>query len=246
MAADHQNALVDPLLLGLLPRRLVPVAKAPRFRHPLIGPFLRLVGALPVHRRQEGGTDPARNRAMTSAATAHLGAGQAVLIFPEGVSQPGPALMPLRTGAARDAARGRRRGGRGVALVPVGLVFYEPGTFRAGRALLLIDGAVATADCIALHAIAPDGATRRLAHRLTAALRQQIVEADDRETLRSCASSSPFPATRPRRTPAASSVSSSIATSGGVWPPPEIARGRAGGPDAPRARDGPGWTPRPG
>ena len=106
VAADHQNALVDPLLLGLLPRRLVPVAKAPRFRHPLIGPFLRLVGALPVHRRQEGGTDPARNRAMFAAATAHLGAGQAVLIFPEGVSQPGPALMPLRTGAARDAARG--------------------------------------------------------------------------------------------------------------------------------------------
>ena len=101
VAADHQNALVDPLLLGLLQRRLVPVAKAPRFRHPLIGPFLRLVGALPVHRRQEGGTDPARNQAIFSAATAHLGAGQAVLIFPEGVSQPGPALMPLRTGAAR-------------------------------------------------------------------------------------------------------------------------------------------------
>ena len=118
----------------------MPVAKAPLFRHPLIGPFLRLMGALPVHRRQEGGTDPARNRAMFSAATAHLGAGQAVLIFPEGVSHPDPALMPLRTGAARmlleaDAAAG---GNRGVALVPVGLVFHEPGTFRAGRALLLL------------------------------------------------------------------------------------------------------------
>jgi len=92
VAADHQNALVDPLLLGLLPRRLVPVAKAPRFRHPLIGPFLRLVGALPVHRRQEGGTDPARNRAMFAAATAHLGTGQAVLIFSGGCE-------PARAGA---------------------------------------------------------------------------------------------------------------------------------------------------
>jgi len=187
VAANHQNALVDPmLLLGLIPRRLVPVAKAPLFRHPLIGPFLRLLGALPVHRRQDGGGDPARNRAMFSAATAHLGAGQAVLIFPEGVSHPDPALMPLRTGAARmlleaEAAAG---GNRGVALVPVGLVFHEPGTFRAGRALLLIGGAVATADCIALHADAPDGAVRRLTDRLTAALRRQIVEADDRETLR--------------------------------------------------------------
>ena len=189
VAANHQNALVDPmLLLGLLPRRLVPVAKAPLFRHPLIGPFLHLVGALPVHRRQEeeGGTDPARNRDMFSAAAAHLGAGQAVLIFPEGVSHPDPALMPLHTGAARmlleaEAAAG---GNLGIALVPVGLVFHEPGTFRAGRALLLIGGAVATADCIALHAADPDGAARRLTDRLKAALRRQIVEADDRETLR--------------------------------------------------------------
>jgi 1-acyl-sn-glycerol-3-phosphate acyltransferase len=59
VAANHQNALVDPmLLLGLLPRRLVSVAKATLFRHPLIGPLLRLVGALPVHRRQEGAPTP--------------------------------------------------------------------------------------------------------------------------------------------------------------------------------------------
>src|SRR5437879_12627940 len=76
VAANHQNALVDPmLLLGLVPRRMVPVAKAPLFRHPIIGPFPRLVGALPVHRRPEGGGARARNRAMFSAATAHLGAG---------------------------------------------------------------------------------------------------------------------------------------------------------------------------
>ena len=81
----------------------MPVAKAPLFRHPLIGPFLRLMGALPVHRRH-------------------------------------PALMPLRTGAARMLleAEATAGGNRGVALVPVGLVFHEPGTFRAGRALFLI------------------------------------------------------------------------------------------------------------
>ena len=62
VAANHHNALVDGvLLLATLPRRLVSVAKAPLFSNPLIGPFLRLIGALPVHRRQEGGNDPARN-----------------------------------------------------------------------------------------------------------------------------------------------------------------------------------------
>jgi 1-acyl-sn-glycerol-3-phosphate acyltransferase len=68
LAANHQNALVDPmLLLAAVPRRLVPVAKAPLFAHPLIGPFLRLVKTIPVHRPQDEGSDPARNREMFGA-----------------------------------------------------------------------------------------------------------------------------------------------------------------------------------
>jgi 1-acyl-sn-glycerol-3-phosphate acyltransferase len=187
VAATHQNALVDPmLLLAMVPRRMVPLAKEPLFRHPLIGPFLRLVGALPVLRRQEGNLDPTRNRLMFAAASAYLGEGHAVLIFPEGLSQPEPALMPLRTGAARvlleaEAAANRRLG---VRLVPIGLVFHEPGTFRAGRAFVRIGEPVATADCVELHATEPEAAVQRLTDRLAEGLRRQIVEAEDRETLR--------------------------------------------------------------
>jgi glycerol-3-phosphate O-acyltransferase / dihydroxyacetone phosphate acyltransferase len=187
VTANHQNALVDPmLLLGLVPRRMVPVAKAPLFRHPVIGPFLRIVGALPVLRRQEGNVDPTRNRETFAAASARLGAGHAVLIFPEGTSQPEPTLMPLRTGAARMLleAEATRDGMLGVALVPIGLVYHEPGTFRAGRALLSIGERVTTEDCVALYDRDPEGAAHRLTDRLSAALRRQIVEADDRETLR--------------------------------------------------------------
>jgi 1-acyl-sn-glycerol-3-phosphate acyltransferase len=79
VAANHHNALVDGvLLLAVIPRRLVSVAKAPLFSNPLIGPFLRLVGALPAHRRQEGGSDPARNAALFAASTAALRNGEAV------------------------------------------------------------------------------------------------------------------------------------------------------------------------
>jgi len=80
VAANHHNALVDGvLLLGHFPRRLVSVAKAPLFSNPLIGPFLRLIGALPVHRRQEGGTDPARNTALFEASS---GAIKALVVDP--------------------------------------------------------------------------------------------------------------------------------------------------------------------
>ena len=185
VAANHHNALVDAvLLLSTIPRRLVPVAKAPLFGHPLIGPFLRVIGALPVHRRQEGGTDPARNAALFSASTEMLRRGQVVLIFPEGVSQPEPTLMPLRTGAARMLLAAEAADVSPVTLLPVGLMFHEPGTFRTGWAVVAVGDPVATGDAVALARDEPEEAARRLTARLGEALRGLIADVDDRQTLR--------------------------------------------------------------
>jgi 1-acyl-sn-glycerol-3-phosphate acyltransferase len=185
VAANHQNGLIDPmLLLAELPRRLQPLAKTGLFRHPIIAPFLRLAGALPVHRRQDAGGDMAGNARMFRAVAEALARRQAILIFPEGVSQPEPTLMTLRTGAARLLLEAEQAGAPAVTLLPVGLVLTEPGRFRAGRALVLIGAPVATADCVALHRTDPVAAVRTLTDRLATALRRQIVEAEDRETLR--------------------------------------------------------------
>jgi glycerol-3-phosphate O-acyltransferase/dihydroxyacetone phosphate acyltransferase len=138
IAANHHNSLVDPMLvMTTVARPLVILAAAPLFRNPLIAPFLRLVGALPVLRRQEGIGDPARNDAMFGAVGAALSRGGAVLLFPEGRTQPEPVLLPLRTGAARMLL-GAGTGQMPITLLPVGLVFHEPGTFRTGWALVLV------------------------------------------------------------------------------------------------------------
>jgi glycerol-3-phosphate O-acyltransferase / dihydroxyacetone phosphate acyltransferase len=185
VAANHQNGLIDPmLLLAALPRRLRPLAKTGLFRHPIIAPFLRLARALPVHRRQDAGSDMTGNALTFRAVSEALGRGEAILIFPEGVSQPEPTLMTLRTGAARLLLEAEASGAPPVTLLPVGLVLTEPGRFRAGHALVRIGAPVATADCVALHARDPVPAVRTLTDRLAAALRRQIVEAEDRETLR--------------------------------------------------------------
>lgn len=187
VAANHHNSLVDAmLLLTVIPRPLQILANAPLFRHPLIGPFLRLIGALPVHRRQEAGDDPARNADLFAATTAALRAGGAILIFPEGRTQPEPLLQPVRTGTARMllAAEGDAQGFPRVTLLPVGLVFHQPGTFRTGRALVLIGPPIETADCRTGGSAESAQPARVLTNRLTDGLRAQIVEADDRQTLR--------------------------------------------------------------
>ena len=180
VAANHQQGLMDGLLLAAtFPRPLRPIAKAPLFRYPLIGQMARLAGAIPVHRRQDEGGGAADNEAMFGAARRALEAGDALLIFPEGVSQPEPAIMPLRTGAARLllAEEGERR----ATLLPIGLMFHEPATFRVGTAFVLIGEPVPTADLETTSDA--EEAVRQLTARLGVALQRLIVEARDRHTL---------------------------------------------------------------
>ncbi|KRT67907.1 MAG: acyltransferase domain-containing protein [Candidatus Rokubacteria bacterium CSP1-6] len=187
LTANHQNALIDPMLiLAATSRRLVTLAKAPLFRNPLFGPLLRLAGALPVQRQQDPGSDMAKNEAMFRSVIEALGRGGAILLFPEGLSQPKPTLMPLRTGAARMLLGAERIAGGGLALtlLPIGLVYHEPGAFRTGWALILVGKPVATSDCVALYPTAPEAAVRRLTERLAEALRHVMVEAEDQQTLR--------------------------------------------------------------
>jgi len=185
VTANHHNAIVDAMLLMTAFRRPLRVlANAPLFRHPAIGPFLRLVGALPVNRRQEAGDDPRKNAALFAATTEALRAGHAIALFPEGRTQPEPALQTVRTGAARMVLAAEAEGARGVALLPVGLVFDEPGTFRSGRALVLVGSPVDTDGLAGRDPAADPAAARELTERLAEALRAQIVETDDRQTLR--------------------------------------------------------------
>jgi hypothetical protein len=81
---------------------------------------------------------------MLEACRARLAEGGALIIFPEGVSQPRPKLMPLRAGAAHVALSLDAP----VQVVPAGLA-YEPPARRRGTLLVrfgepfLVDGAAA-------------------------------------------------------------------------------------------------------
>jgi len=181
VAANHHNSVVDAmLLLAVVPRRLRTLANAPLFQHPLIGPFLKLLGALPVRRRQEAGSDPRKNDSLFAETTRTLREGGGIIIFPEGRTQHEPVLLELRTGAARMLLAAQPAP---VTLLPAGLVFRKPGIFREGEALVLFGEPVPLDEYCELARADAELAARKLTERLAQALRDLIVETGDLETL---------------------------------------------------------------
>src|SRR5438046_4120521 len=79
---NHPNGLIDPaFLLCLAPRRVSFLAKAPLFRMPIIGAICRAFAAIPVHRRQDTGSDLGKNAETFEAARAVLLRGGTIAVL---------------------------------------------------------------------------------------------------------------------------------------------------------------------
>ena len=144
IAVNHQNALVDSLIVGwVVPRRIAMTAKATLADNPLIAFVFRILHVVPLRRvsdeaRKQNGhpVDRSRNREAFSEIIDLLGQGGAVLIFPEGKSHNEFGLEPLKTGLARLALQARDEGIKGIRILPLGLIFEDkgaPGTAVGAR-----------------------------------------------------------------------------------------------------------------
>jgi glycerol-3-phosphate O-acyltransferase/dihydroxyacetone phosphate acyltransferase len=131
---NHPNSLLDPAALMLAsPRPVHFAAKGPLFRLPVLGSILRRIGAVPIDRPQDAGSDVRRN--VTSAFTRMveiLGKGGSCAIFPEGISHTDPELKTVKSGPARIALEAEESAGwnMGLRVVPVGLTFHPRQVFR--------------------------------------------------------------------------------------------------------------------
>lgn len=136
IAVNHQNALVDSLIVGwVMPRQITMTAKATLTENPLIALLFNTLGVVPLRRisdevRKSTGVpvDRSRNTEAFREILDLLERRGAVLIFPEGKSHNELGLEPLRSGLARLALQARDvRSIRGVRILPVGLVFENKG-----------------------------------------------------------------------------------------------------------------------
>ncbi len=170
LVANHPNSLLDPVLVMAAARRPVRfLAKAPLFSDPKTAWFVRLGGAVPVHRASDDPSKMGDNAAMFRAVNAAIAAGDAVGIFPEGISHAGPAMVPLRTGAARIALGAAAMIGGPFPVIPIGLSLRERDIFRSEARV--IAGAPLLWDDLAASGSESPETVRELTSRMDAALR---------------------------------------------------------------------------
>ncbi|HUF65863.1 MAG TPA: 1-acyl-sn-glycerol-3-phosphate acyltransferase [Gemmatimonadaceae bacterium] len=183
LVANHPNSLLDPFLVTVAAQRPVRfLAKAPLFSDPLIGWGVRAVGAIPVYRRMDDPSQTGRNEETFRAVHAAMGRSSAVGIFPEGISHDHPALVPLKTGAARIALGAAAVTGGPFPIVPVGLVFEAKEIFRS--AAYVVVGEPVEWDDLAGEGLDNAVAVRELTGRIDEALHDVTVNLERREDSR--------------------------------------------------------------
>lgn len=180
LVANHPNSLLDPIVVMAAARRDVRfLAKAPLFADPKTAWFVKLGGAIPVHRVSDDPTRMSDNAAMFRAVHAALAGGDAVGLFPEGISHAAPAMAPLRTGAARIALGAAPLVGGGFPVVPIGITFRQRDIFRSDAHVVI--GTAVAWDDLALRGADDVEAVRELTTRIAAALSAVTLNLDSWE-----------------------------------------------------------------
>ena len=180
LVGNHNNSLIDPALVVLAADRPMRfLAKAPLFVHPMIGWFIRGVGSVPVYRVQDDPTKVGQNADTFRDAFTALAQGDAIGIFPEGVSHTGSQLVPLKTGAARIALGAAARIGQAFPIVPIGLVIPDRETYRSEVHVII--GTPCVWDDLALRGVDDPEAVRELTARIDEAMRAVTLNLEDWE-----------------------------------------------------------------
>jgi glycerol-3-phosphate O-acyltransferase / dihydroxyacetone phosphate acyltransferase len=153
-ASNHPNSLTDALVIGIsVPRKVNFVATVQLFRLRPVRWLLEHCGVIGVNRIKD---DPRAMRTVLETFAACyrvLERGEAVAIFPEGITHDDPQLKTVKTGVARMALEleERHSGKLGLQVIPVGLTFAAKERYRS-EALVHFGEPIRVADFLAGYA----------------------------------------------------------------------------------------------
>src|ERR1041384_2755582 len=123
-ASNHPNSLTDAFVIASsVPRKVNFVATIQLFRFKPIQWLLFQCGVIPINRVKDDPRAMRTVRQTFEACFRVLERGEAIGIFPEGITHDDPQLKTVKTGAARMALELEQRhaGQLGLKIVPVGL-----------------------------------------------------------------------------------------------------------------------------
>jgi glycerol-3-phosphate O-acyltransferase/dihydroxyacetone phosphate acyltransferase len=175
---NHPNGLVDALVpAALLERPPRFLGKATLWQIVILKPLLAVFDPIPVHRKKDGDVGPEATARTFAAVHEAFARGEAVAMFPEGISHHARDLAPLKTGAARIVLSSPVP----VKLVPAGLVYGQRETFR--HSVLLRIGDPIPHDDLLGHGAEPERVLA-LTERIRAALLPVTLHGPDEEVAR--------------------------------------------------------------
>lgn len=132
LVANHQNAMLDPLVLCVENKRQLHwLTRADVFRKPTVGKLLRKLNMLPVYRERDRVDDlSAYNKITFDISNARLKAASIICMFPEGTHRGKKQLVPLKKGVARLALNALDSGLSDICIVPVGIDYEDYYNYR--------------------------------------------------------------------------------------------------------------------
>lgn len=140
--SNHQNGLIDPLLIATTSGRMSYfLTRASAFKIPLVSKLLHSVNMLPIYRVRDGRETISKNTSIFKTCTKKLKNNHTITLFPEGNHHINRTVRPLSRGFTRIIFETLDRyPDLDLQLVPIGLNYLEGSTFG---------------DCVSLYYSAP-------------------------------------------------------------------------------------------
>ena len=131
--ANHPSAFMDPVVVAAAVYRPLHFLAAGEYVGKGIQGwfFQHILHMIPIYRPSTRPGETHKNKDSFKKCHEHLANGGTLIIFPEGVSQTERKLKPLKTGTVRIASETQRLYNTRVTIVPIGLNYSDPHSFRS-------------------------------------------------------------------------------------------------------------------